>query len=83
MNAETYLNYLIPIFTVDLGEYSDKKKVFSLANKNNIHYGAQLNDLAVDFYRHREFDEKLISTIKSSKRLLRIAKDLFPQSSEE
>lgn len=83
MNCESYLNYLIPIFTVDLGEHKDRKRAFALANQNNIYYGEQLNDLALDFYRPREFDENLIAIIKTSGDLLRMAKELFPGASEE
>ncbi len=83
MTQDYYLNYLIPIFTVDLGEYEQKKKLFALANKKNIYYGSQLNELALEFYTPGKLTPDLIDILKKGKKVVSLAYDNFPRVEED
>lgn len=79
MTQDYYLNYLIPIFTVNLGEFESKKKLFALANKKSIKYGSKLNELALEFYTPGKLTPDLVEILKKGEKVVQLAYDNFPK----
>lgn len=82
MSEITYLNFVNKFFTVDLGEDNNKKNLFAMANKNNLSFAVQLNDLAFEFFKRKEFTEEHESFIKQHSQLIKLALEFFPKANE-
>ncbi|OAL10183.1 glutamate--tRNA ligase [Candidatus Mycoplasma haematobovis] len=83
MSAPYYLNFVNNYFTVDLGDFNDKKEMFALANKKIIYCASQLNEMAKEFYESKELDVTQIGFLKKHKNILNLALDHFPLSSDK